>query len=39
MLVGRTAGITGTPAFFVNRELVPAAALESTIERILGGSK
>jgi protein-disulfide isomerase len=39
MLVGRTAGVTGTPAFFVNRELVPAAALESTIERILGGSK
>lgn len=39
MLVGRTAGVNGTPAFFVNRELVPAAALESTIERILGGSK
>ena len=39
MLVGRTAGVTGTPAFFVNRELVPVAALESTIERILGGSK
>jgi protein-disulfide isomerase len=39
MLVGRTAGVTGTPAFFVNRELVPATALESTIERILGGSK
>jgi protein-disulfide isomerase len=39
MLVGRTAGVTGTPAFFVNGELVPAAALESTIERILGGSK
>jgi protein-disulfide isomerase len=39
MLVGRMAGVTGTPAFFVNRELVPAAALESTIERMLGGSK
>jgi protein-disulfide isomerase len=39
MLVGRTAGVTGTPAFFVNRELVPAAALESKIEVILGGSK
>jgi protein-disulfide isomerase len=39
MLVGRTAGVTGTPAFFVNGELVPAAALESAIERSLGGSR
>ncbi|MGH9631035.1 MAG: DsbA family protein [Bryobacteraceae bacterium] len=39
MLVGRTAGVTGTPAFFINRELVPAAALESAIQRILGDSK
>ena len=39
MLVGRTAGVTGTPTFFVNREVVPAAALESTIEGILGGLK
>ena len=39
MLVGRTAGVTGTPAFFVNGELVSASALESTVETILGGKK
>ena len=39
MILGRNAGVTGTPAFFVNGELVPASALESTIERILGGTK
>jgi protein-disulfide isomerase len=39
MLVGRTAGVTGTPAFFVNGELVPAGELESTVERKLGGSR
>ncbi len=39
MLVGRNAGVTGTPAFFVNGELVPASALESTVEAILGGKK
>jgi protein-disulfide isomerase len=39
MLVGRTAGVEATPAFFVNRELVSAAELEATVEKILGDSK
>ena len=39
MLVGRTVGVTGTPAFFVNGQLVAASALESAVERILGGGK
>jgi protein-disulfide isomerase len=39
MLLGRTAGVTGTPAFFVNRELVPSSALESVVEKILGGAR
>jgi predicted DsbA family dithiol-disulfide isomerase len=36
MLVGRTAGVTGTPAFFVNGQLVAPSALESAVEKILG---
>jgi protein-disulfide isomerase len=39
MLLGRTAGVAGTPAFFVNGELVPASSLESTVEKILGGAQ
>lgn len=39
MLVGRTAGVTGTPAFFVNGRLVAPSALESAVEAILGGGK
>jgi protein-disulfide isomerase len=37
MLVGRIAGVTGTPAFFVNGQLVAPSALESAVETILGG--
>jgi protein-disulfide isomerase len=39
ILIGRTAGVTGTPAFFVNRELVPASALESAVEKALGDGR
>jgi protein-disulfide isomerase len=39
LLIGRMAGVTGTPAFFVNRELVPAGALEAAVESALGASK
>jgi protein-disulfide isomerase len=39
MLVGRTAGVTGTPAFFVNGRLVTPPALASAMEAILGGGK
>jgi protein-disulfide isomerase len=39
VLVGRMAGVTATPAFFVNGELVPASGLESAVERVLGGAR
>jgi protein-disulfide isomerase len=39
VVVGRTVGVTGTPAFFVNSELVPASGLESAVERVLGGAR
>jgi len=40
ILLGRTVGVSGTPAFFVNRQPVAnAAELERTIERILGGGR
>ncbi len=38
ILLGRMAGVAGTPAFFVNREPVAnAAELEPTVERMIGG--
>jgi protein-disulfide isomerase len=38
MLVGRMVGVSGTPAFFLNRQPVDSvAALESAVERLLGG--
>jgi protein-disulfide isomerase len=38
VLLGRLVGVTGTPAFFVNREPVTGAAeLETKVERIMGG--
>jgi protein-disulfide isomerase len=40
ILLGRTVGVSGTPAFFVNRQPVAnAAELEPLIERILGGGR
>ena len=40
IILGRTVGVSGTPAFFVNRQPVAnAAELEPLIERILGGGR
>jgi protein-disulfide isomerase len=38
ILLGRTVGVSGTPALFVNRQPVASAAeLDAAVERILGG--
>jgi protein-disulfide isomerase/Skp family chaperone for outer membrane proteins len=40
ILLGRTVGVSGTPAFFVNRQpLESAAELAAAVERILGGAQ
>lgn len=40
ILLGRTVGVSGTPAFFVNRQPVTnAAELEAAVEQILGGGR
>lgn len=40
ILLGRTVGVAGTPAFFVNREQVASpAGMSAAVERILGGGK
>ena len=40
ILVGRTVGVSGTPAFYVNRQPVASAAeLDAAVERMLGGNK
>lgn len=40
ILLGRTVGVAGTPAFFVNRQPVATAAeLDAAVERILGGAR
>lgn len=40
IVLGRTVGVSGTPAFYVNRQPVASAAeLESAVERMLGGNR
>ncbi len=40
VLLGRTVGVSGTPAFFVNRQPVASAGdLDAAVERILGANR
>lgn len=40
VILGRTVGVSGTPAFYINRQPVAnAAGLETAVERILGDSR
>lgn len=40
IFLGRTVGVSGTPAFYVNRQPVASAAeLDAAVERMLGGNR